>query len=250
MLKLQEIRKSYRGRPALDGVSLTLKPGVTGLLGPNGAGKSTMMNILTDNLLPDSGEVLFEGTPIRRMGKAYRRLLGFTPQQQGLYEDFTGRRFLSYMAALKEIPQKEISGEVQRTAELVNLSPELDKRLGAYSGGMKQRLLIAQAVLGNPRLLIFDEPTAGLDPRERVRVRELLATLAEERIVLIATHVVPDIESIADHVVLLKSGRITAAGSPEELIGRYTAGGTLENVYMRLFDKEVERTCAETEEQA
>ncbi|MBC8570481.1 ATP-binding cassette domain-containing protein [Zongyangia hominis] len=248
MLKLCEIRKSYRGHLALDGVSLLLQPGVTGLLGPNGAGKSTLMNILTDNLLPDSGEVLFDGIPIRRMGKAYRRLLGFTPQQQGLYDDFTGRRFLSYMAALKEIPRKDIGGEVERTAGLVNLSAELDQRIGAYSGGMKQRLLIAQAVLGDPRLLIFDEPTAGLDPRERVRVRQLLASLAQERTVLVATHVVPDIESIADNVILLKSGRITASGPPEELIGRYAPGATLETVYMQLFDKEVESECAQTEE--
>lgn len=239
MLEIKNVCKSYRkDKTALQEVSVTLQNGVYGLLGPNGAGKSTLMNLITDSLLPDSGEILWDGTPVSALGRKYRRILGFTPQQQDLYDEFSGRRFLRYIAALKEIPAKQIPDEVERTASLVNLSDELDKRLGAYSGGMKQRILIAQAVLGGPRLLIFDEPTAGLDPMERVRIRGLLASLAKERTVLVATHVVSDIESIADVILILKRGRLISQGTPAELISQLAPGGTLEDVYMHLFDTE------------
>ena len=175
-LELNNLRKTYllpapllhrrgQGKPkikqALAGVSLTLGPGLYGLLGPNGAGKSTLIGIITGGLTADSGEVLWCGRPAR--GIAFRRVLGYMPQQQGLYESYTGRRFLAYMAALKEIPCAAVPGEVARVAAAVNLTDELDKRLSAYSGGMKQRLLLAAALLGDPKLLILDEPTAGLD---------------------------------------------------------------------------------------
>ena len=150
-------------KKALSGVSITLTPGLYGLLGPNGAGKSTLIHIITGTLAPDSGEVLWCGKPAS--GITFRRILGYMPQQQGLYDSYTGRRFLAYMAALKEIPRKAVAAEVDRVAAAVNLTAELDKRLSAYSGGMKQRLLLASALLGNPKLLILDEPTAGLDPK-------------------------------------------------------------------------------------
>ena len=251
-LKLDELRKTYllprpllrlpkRGgaaaRPktkkALAGVSLALGPGLYGLLGPNGAGKSTLIHIITGTLAPDSGEVLWCGAPAR--GIRFRRALGYMPQQQGLYDSYTGRRFLAYMAALKEIPRKAVPSEVDRVAAAVNLTDELDKRLSAYSGGMKQRVLLASALLGDPKLLILEEATAGLDPRERVRLRNLLAGMASDRIILVATHVVSDVESVASQVILLRTGQIVDAAPVADLVARYAPGGGLEDVYLAVF---------------
>ena len=172
MLELQNISKYYGARQALDRVSLTLENGIYGLLGPNGAGKSTLMNIITGNLKPTSGIVLWDGKDTRDMGADYRSLLGYAPQQQGLYDTFTGIRFLSYMATLKGIPKNEQKSEIRRVLDDVNLTEKAYRPIGTYSGGMKQRILVAQAILGDPRLVVLDEPTAGLDPKERVRIRE------------------------------------------------------------------------------
>ena len=201
-LTLNDLRKTYllpapllhrrgQGKPkakqALAGVSLTLGPGLYGLLGPNGAGKSTLIGIITGGLAADSGEVLWCGRPAR--GIAFRRVLGYMPQQQGLYESYTGRRFLAYMAALKEIPRAAVPGEVARVAAAVNLTDELDKRLAAYSGGMKQRLLLASALLGDPKLLILDEPTAGQDFRHYTDIMEFLRGLNAKGVtVVMITH--------------------------------------------------------------
>ena len=220
-------------KKALSGVSITLTPGLYGLLGPNGAGKSTLIHIITGILAPDSGEVLWCGKPA--MGITFRRILGYMPQQQGLYDSYTGRRFLAYMAALKEIPRKAVAVEVDRVAAAVNLTAELDKRLSAYSGVMKQRLLLASALLGDPKLLILDEPTAGLDPKERVRLRTLLAGMAQNRIILVATHVVSDVETVATKVILLRAGKIVDAAPVPELIEKYAPGQGLEDVYLNVF---------------
>lgn len=235
MLEIQNISKFFGTKRALSHISLTLEPGIYGLLGPNGAGKSTLMNILTDNLRPDCGDVLWNGRSIFSYNRNYRSTLGYAPQQQGLYDSFTGRRFLSYMGALKEIQRKETEKEIERVAALVNLTKRLDDRIKTYSGGMKQRLLVAQALLGEPKLVILDEPTAGLDPKERVRVRETLQSLAQDKIILIATHVVSDVETIAKKIIVLQSGKIVAVGQPKELIQQYAQGETLEEVYMKLF---------------
>ena len=246
-LTIQSLKKVYRTREgllgkvkrkkqALAGVSLTLGPGLYGLLGPNGAGKSTLINIVTGSLVPDGGQVLWNGEPAWGIG--FRRILGYMPQQQGLYDSYTGRRFLAYLAALKEIPRPAVAAEVARVAEAVNLSDELDKRLSAYSGGMKQRLLLASALLGDPKLLILDEPTAGLDPKERVRLRQLLAGMAADRIILVATHVVSDVESVATQVILLRDGQVVDMAPVPGLIERYAPGKGLEDVYLAVFGEE------------
>ena len=247
-LQVKELKKSYAlpgrfGRPvgrkqALAGVSFTLGPGLYGLLGPNGAGKSTLINIITGGLSQDSGSVLWCGKNARALDVKFRRALGFMPQQQGLYDSYTGRRFLAYLCALKEIPAKETAAQVERVAEWVNLSNELDKRLAAYSGGMKQRLLLASALLGEPKLLILDEPTAGLDPKERVRLRQLLAGLAKDRIILVATHVVSDVETVAKEILLLKDGRLVAQAPVAALVEQYAPGKSLEDVYLHVFGEE------------
>ena len=217
-LKISNLSKSYGEKRALDQVDITLTEGIYGLLGPNGAGKSTLMNIICGNLSPETGVVYYNGTDTRKMGKDFRSVLGFMPQHQGLYENFTGFRFLSYIAALKGMDAGHATEEIEKAARLVNLSDELGKKLGAYSGGMKQRILIAQAILNEPRVLIFDEPTAGLDPKERIRVRNLIAEIALKKIVIIATHVVSDVEYIAKELILLKKGKVLAKGTSSELL--------------------------------
>ena len=206
MLELKNITKNYGSKQALDHVSLTLENGIYGLLGPNGAGKSTLMNIITGNLKPTSGMVLWNGKNAHDMGAAYRSLLGYAPQQQGLYDTFTGIRFLSYMATLKGISKKEQKGEIQRVLDYVNLTEKAYRPIGTYSGGMKQRILVAQAILGDPHLVVLDEPTAGLDPKERVRIRENIRNISGDKIILVSTHVVSDIESIANEIILLREG--------------------------------------------
>lgn len=238
MLEISQITKRYKDKLALDQVSLALEPGVYGLLGPNGAGKSTLMNIISGNLRPTGGQVRWEGKEIRALGAAYRSILGYAPQQQGMYEHFSGIRFLSYMAALKGIPGKEQPAELERVLRFVNLWDERKRPVSAYSGGMKQRVLIAQAVLGNPRCVILDEPTAGLDPRERVRIREQIRALSGDRIILVSTHVVSDIEPIAAEILLLKAGRLVDRGSVEALCGKYGGAKGLEEVYLQIFGEE------------
>ncbi|MFR3469721.1 MAG: ABC transporter ATP-binding protein [Oscillospiraceae bacterium] len=238
MLELQNITKHYGTKLALDHVSLTLKNGIYGLLGPNGAGKSTLMNIITGNLKPTSGRVLWDGKNVFDCGAAYRSLLGYAPQQQGLYDTFTGIRFLSYMATLKGIPKKEQKGEIWRVLDYVNLTEKAYRPLGTYSGGMKQRILVAQAILGNPRLVVLDEPTAGLDPKERVRIRENIRNISGDKIILVSTHVVSDIESIAKEIILLREGKIVDHDTVPSLCRKHGDVQNLEQVYLQVFGEE------------
>lgn len=238
MLELVNLSKNYGKKAALSHVSFTLESGLYGLLGPNGAGKSTLMQIMTDNLRPDEGEILWNGESAKKMGESYRELLGYMPQQQGLYQGFTGRRFLNYLAVLKNVSKKEMREQVENAAKAVNLEAEIDRKIGGYSGGMKQRLLFASALLGKPEILIFDEPTAGLDPKERVRIKRLLEQLSGEKIIIIATHIVPDIENIAKEIILLKEGQVVEKQKPEALIEKYACEGSLEDVYMHIFGQE------------
>ena len=219
-LCLSGIKKSYNNGKtyAVDGVTATFTPGVYGLLGPNGAGKSTLMNIITQNLKTNSGTVTLDGVPIDHMGADYRSLLGYMPQQQTLYDDFTGERFLWYMAALKGLDKKQAKEAVSRTLDVVNLREERYKKLKSYSGGMKQRVLIAQALLTDPKLLIMDEPTAGLDPKERIRIRNFISEVSKDKIVLLSTHVVSDVEFISKEILVMRSGQIRARGTPQSLL--------------------------------
>lgn len=242
MLEIRNLSKSYGKKVALNNINLKFDNGLYGLLGPNGAGKSTLMNIITDNLKADNGEILWNGIDYQTLGVKYREILGYMPQQQGLYNGFTGKRFLNYIAVLKDIPKKEILLQIEESAKKVNLQNELDKKINMYSGGMKQRLLIASCILGNPKLIIFDEPTAGLDPKERVRVKKLMQELSSKSIVIIATHIVPDIENIAKKIVILKEGVLIEKNTPEKLIEKYAPNGDLEDVYMNIFENKEENS--------
>ncbi len=231
-LEIKNLKKNYGQKTALNGVSITFEAGIYGILGENGAGKSTFLNLLTDNVARTSGEVLSDGADILTLGKKYRRKLGYMPQQQGLYEQFTGKAFLFYMASLKEISLKEAKGQIQELLLKVNLSDAAGKRISRYSGGMKQRLLLAQALLGKPELIILDEPTAGLDPKERIRMRNLITEVSKDKIVLFATHIVSDIECIADYVVLLHRGEALRIDTPANLI---------DEVKSRIFERQCKK---------
>ena len=236
-LEIRNLKKTYGTVQALKGISYTFTPGVYGILGANGAGKSTMINLITDNVSRDKvngGSILYDEnndeTDILKLGKLFRAQVGYMPQQQGFYEDFSPKAFLKYMAEIKGVKKlktvdengneivKTVNQQIDELLEVVNLTNVAYKKIGGFSGGMKQRVLLAQALLGDPKILILDEPTAGLDPKERISIRNYIAELSKDKIILFATHVVSDIECIADKVLLLKSGEIIATGTPVELI--------------------------------
>ena len=224
-LQLEHLSKTYGTVQALKDISYTFKPGIYGILGANGAG--TMINLITDNVARDKGSaggsILYDGQDILKLGSRFRGIIGYMPQQQGFYEDFSPKAFLRYMAEIKGIKGKNENGQtvkeqIDELLEVVNLTGVAYKKIGGFSGGMKQRVLLAQALLGDPDILILDEPTAGLDPKERIAIRNYIAELSRNKIILFATHVVSDIECIADYVLLLKKGEIIAMGTPVELI--------------------------------
>ena len=240
-LELIKLNKHYGKKHALKDFSFTFTEGVYGLLGPNGAGKSTLMNLITDILKPDkdSGCINWNGDPINKLGKHYREHIGFMPQQQELYSNMTAQTFLGYIAALKGMPSKKAPTEIEKVLEQVELSDCADKKIGGFSGGMKQRVLIASAILGDPDLIIFDEPTAGLDPKQRVTIRRLTEQLAKNKIIIISTHIVSDIETIAKEILMIRSGEILAHGTVSELVKQVIdAEPTLENLYMQYYGGE------------
>ena len=216
-LSVDRLTKHYGRKIAVDCVSTVLTPGVYGLLGENGAGKTTFMRMLCAILESTSGEVFLDGREITSMGADYRDVLGYLPQEFGYYPNYKAEEFLRYMAALKGIPRDVAKKRVKELLEIVDLSDVKGKRMKTFSGGMKQRVGIAQALLNDPKLLILDEPTAGLDPKERVRFRNLISDYAGDRIVLLSTHIVSDIEAIADEVLLMKRGKVLIQGTVSEL---------------------------------
>ncbi|MBD5554064.1 MAG: ABC transporter ATP-binding protein [Roseburia sp.] len=206
-LQLQDLRKQYGTKCAVDGVSANLVPGVYGLLGANGAGKTTLMRMICGVLKPTSGSISLNGKTIEQLGERYYSHLGYMPQDFGFYPDFTAREFMLYMAAVKGLDKRQAKNRTEDLLHMVNLSDVADKKIKSYSGGMKQRLGIAQAELNSPSILILDEPTAGLDPKERVRFRNLISDFAKEKIVILSTHIVSDVSYIADTILMMKRGR-------------------------------------------
>ncbi len=229
-LTINNVSKAYGSNKALKHFTADLEPGIYALLGPNGSGKSTLMNIITDNLKSDEGEILFadggKAENILKMGVRFREKLGFMPQYPGMYPNFSIERFMWYMATLKDVgshlkgreKKKYIKSEIENILKAVELDDIPRRKIGALSGGMKQRLALAQAVLGNPSVLILDEPTAGLDPKQRIAIRNFISRIAFDKIVIIATHVVSDVEFVARDVIMLKKGVIVDNASPAELV--------------------------------
>ncbi len=218
MLEIKNLTKKYGDFTAVHEMNLTLEKGVFGILGANGAGKSTFLNLITDNIKRTSGEILYDGREILGLGASFRKKLGYTPQLQGMYEEFTAGQFLRYIGALKGMNHKKCKTQAMELLALVGLDKNAHQKLGTFSGGMRQRVLLAAAMLDDPEILILDEPTAGLDPEERIRLRNHIAELSKNRTVLLATHVVSDIECIAEKVILMKKGHLLRFSSPIELM--------------------------------
>lgn len=206
-LQLQDLRKQYGEKCAVNNVSANLAPGVYGLLGANGAGKTTLMRMICGVLKPTSGSIRLDGKTMEELGEQYYTHLGYMPQDFGFYPDFTAHEFMLYMAAVKGLDKRLAKKRTENLLHMVNLSDVADKKIKSYSGGMKQRLGIAQAELNSPAILILDEPTAGLDPKERVRFRNLISDFAKEKIVILSTHIVSDVSYIADTILMMKQGR-------------------------------------------
>ncbi|MFD9738960.1 ABC transporter ATP-binding protein [Umezawaea sp. NPDC059074] len=219
MLELLDVTKVYQGgNRAVDAITLHLRPGLIGLLGPNGAGKSSLMRVAATVTRPTSGQVRFEGVDVVSHPDALRRVLGYLPQDFGVYPNLTAREFLLYLAAAKGLSTRTAKARVDELLGLVNLAGALKRPLGKYSGGMLRRVGIAQALLGDPRVIIVDEPTAGLDPEERVRLRNLLSDLSVDRVVLLSTHIVSDVDSVAADIAVVARGRLLRRGAPEDLL--------------------------------
>lgn len=217
-LEVINLTKKFHNHNAIESLSYIFHTGIYGLIGNNGAGKSTFIHMLSLILEPTEGEILYNGIPILKLGKEYRRLIGLMPQNQQGYAEFTGIQFLYYMASLKGMKKEQAEREINELIDVVSLNNSIHKKIKTYSGGMRQRLMFAQAMLNNPKILILDEPTAGLDPFERIKLRNYIRSIAKNRIVIIATHVMQDIEFIAEQILMLKDGKLIQAGSIEELI--------------------------------
>ena len=219
-LRLDRLTKQFGSAIAVDRLSATLTPGVYGLLGANGAGKTTLMRMICDVLKPTSGSVVWNGAPIERLGERYRSVLGYLPQDFGYYPDFSALDFMLYLSALKGLDSRAAKRRSMELLDLVGLKNVAKRKVKTFSGGMKQRLGIAQAVINDPQVLVLDEPTAGLDPKERVRFRNLISALAQDKVVILSTHIVSDVEYIADEILIMRAGQIVASGTIEEILAQ------------------------------
>ena len=217
-LELKQVSKTFKNKTAVQDVSICLNHGVYGLLGENGAGKTTLMRMLCGILKPTLGAIHCDGMPILQMGGEYRRLLGYLPQDFGYYGDFSALRFLNYVAALKALPEEYAKNRIDELLEMVDLSKEKKNKLKTFSGGMLRRIGIAQALLNDPEILVLDEPTSGLDPGERVRFRNIISSLGKNRLVILSTHIVSDIEYIADKIMIMKNGQIMLSGDEAQIL--------------------------------
>lgn len=226
-LKIDRLTKQYKNKIAVDRLSFVLEKGVTGLLGANGAGKTTLMRMICGILTPTSGDIRYDGVSVSE--ERYREILGYLPQDFGYYPEFSGWDFIMYFSALKGLSKNDAKVRTEELLEIVGLSDVSKKKVKTYSGGMKQRLGIAQALINRPEVLILDEPTAGLDPKERVRFRNLIEEIGKNNIVLLSTHIVSDIEHIADKIMMMKDGQIIWEGKWNE------ADGSLESFYMEAY---------------
>ena len=234
-LVLDRVSKQYGNKIAVDRISTVFRPGVIGLLGANGAGKTTLMRMICGILRPTGGTISFkDGGTLDASEELYRDALGYLPQDFGYYPDFTGKDFLMYLAALKGLDKHTARRKCAELLRIVSLESAAGKKIKTYSGGMKQRLGIAQAVLNDPKILVLDEPTAGLDPKERVRFRNLIAELGKDSIVILSTHIVSDVEHIADRILMMKDGQFIYDGTPHGI------GIDLEELYLKEFDEEAE----------
>lgn len=237
-LKISKLSHSYGERKALTDFEYKFEIGVTALLGPNGAGKTTLINLICDLLKRQTGTIEYNGKDILTLGKDFRRILGFMPQSQSVYADMTAYEFMNYMAALKGIARKQRRAVIEDLLETVNLSDAAHRRIGGFSGGMKQRIMLAQAMLGTPEVLLLDEPTAGLDPEERVRLRTHISKMSKDKIVVITTHITSDVENISDNILLMNGGRLLFASESDEFIAG-CGSSNLEEAYIRRLHENV-----------
>ncbi len=237
-LKIQDLHKSYKKQKVFEGENFCFKNGITVLIGANGMGKSTLINILSTALTKDSGDISLDGKDISLNLQEYRGNLGFVPQNPPNYPQFTAYEYLEYISLLKNIEKKDICQEIERVLSVVRLRDIKEKRMKQLSGGMRQRLGIAQALLGNPKVLIFDEPTVGLDPKERLIFKNYLKNIARDKIIIVSTHIISDTENLADYVYMLKSGKVMFQGTIKEILNQVEDKGieTLDDIFLKIYD--------------
>lgn len=234
-LKVKNLTKVYDNGKGIHAVDFTLKNGIYGLLGPNGAGKSTLIKVLTGLLKADSGQIFWNGEEIIKTGHVFYEKIGYAPQSVSLYTGFTASRYLAYIAALKGLKKAQAKQEAEVILKRLDLWEVRNRKIETFSGGMKQRLLVAQAIIGNPKILILDEPASGLDPGQRISLRNYIAEIAEDKIVLLATHIVADVEQIADEVIFLGDGRILRKENRQELLKQEK---NMEQLYLQVYGKD------------